>query len=545
MARLTTSLLLSFAFKSLLLLIVFLNSVQALEQNAFHTSRIENIASFSKNLLRDVNTSDSITEGKAIARAGDDSVYIVGHIIALSEDTNEQSFALDESGDSLGDVDIFVLKAVQNGTVIWSKRMGSRGTDRVYDAISDNTGNLYIAGTVGRTLSESRAGAFVVKYDNNGSRTWARTYGSISSRDVFTSLTTNFDGTEILVTGKAGSNSPLRTNITAQNSDILVGRINATNGEMIKLAFAQPPSGSKGAELNSILLKETATGPRVFVAGRSKRDSGTNAIDNCLIFSFSYPRFEVPLTAEFATQTNDNIQALAGSNNEFSVYSIGSTYVSIYEEFNIKVQRVDAEDLKSGWSETIGSKRFENQASIITGAVSEFGRDIVIDEFGNLLVLADASGSITGDAEQEALTQRRPALLIFGANGTLSQTIQANGTGLRAAERMVVVDNQLFVCGSILNTTTSIMQIYLSTVSMSELAKSAISAEETGSAASTPPAATETSIPSEAPEETEARGVSIALIAGVAGGAAALVVVVVVVALSVRSRLGRGAGHVA
>jgi Beta-propeller repeat len=87
------------------------------------------------------------------------------------------------SGDSsAGDRDIVVLKLDASGRLEWKQRSGTASDDVAYAIAGDSQGNAYVAGQTSGSLDASvnvgKSDLFVLKYDNEGRRLWARQLGS-------------------------------------------------------------------------------------------------------------------------------------------------------------------------------------------------------------------------------------------------------------------------------------------------------------------------------------------------------------------------------
>jgi hypothetical protein len=115
--------------------------------------------------------------GKSVAIDKPGNVYITGYftdsIITLGDVTLY----------SAGNSDVFVAKYSPNGNVLWAKSGGGKGDDFGTKIISDNEGNIYVAGTFSdssmkfesTTLPNSgKIDMFLVKYNTVGDLIWAK-----------------------------------------------------------------------------------------------------------------------------------------------------------------------------------------------------------------------------------------------------------------------------------------------------------------------------------------------------------------------------------
>lgn len=104
----------------------------------------------------------------------------------------------------VGKFDIFVIKYNSSGIRQWARQIGTPQEDYAYDIATDNSGNIYIAGTTGGNLDgNTSAGGVVVKYDSSGVRQWVKQIRT-SRTVVSSSIATDRNG-NIYVTGDAAS----------------------------------------------------------------------------------------------------------------------------------------------------------------------------------------------------------------------------------------------------------------------------------------------------------------------------------------------------
>jgi hypothetical protein len=84
---------------------------------------------------------------------------------------------------NIGNGDAFVSKFHENGNLIWTKQIGSTGSDVGTRVAADRLGNVYIAGYTDGDLGEVNAGGidtFLAKFDGEGNNLWTRQLGTIS-----------------------------------------------------------------------------------------------------------------------------------------------------------------------------------------------------------------------------------------------------------------------------------------------------------------------------------------------------------------------------
>lgn len=85
------------------------------------------------------------------------------------------------SGSSAGGEDAFLRKYAADGTLQWTRQLGTPGNDGSRGVTADGLGNVFIAGYTTGSLQGTNAGgvdAFVTKYDASGSLLWTRQQGT-------------------------------------------------------------------------------------------------------------------------------------------------------------------------------------------------------------------------------------------------------------------------------------------------------------------------------------------------------------------------------
>lgn len=114
----------------------------------------------------------------AVATDASGNVFIAGE----AEDALPGQSAI--SGN--GSVDSFVAKYDSTGTLLWTRQFGTSTQDVVRGVTTDSSGNVVVAGYVSGTLTgyASPGGAYDIllrKYDGSGTEVWTRRLGSAGS----------------------------------------------------------------------------------------------------------------------------------------------------------------------------------------------------------------------------------------------------------------------------------------------------------------------------------------------------------------------------
>ena len=106
-------------------------------------------------------------------------------------------------GASAGDADAFLAKYDTSGGLIWTRQLGTSSFDQGWSVVTDATGNAFITGETLGSLGGPHAGeddAFVAKYDPDGTLMWTRQLGTSASDRAF-GITGGTSG-NIYITGR-------------------------------------------------------------------------------------------------------------------------------------------------------------------------------------------------------------------------------------------------------------------------------------------------------------------------------------------------------
>ena len=117
---------------------------------------------------KQIGTSD-MDLGLAVAVDVSGNVYITGHTRGSLGGTNA------------GGNDAFLVKFDSSGNELWSKQIGTTGTDYSFSVAIDASGNAYITGSTYGDLAGTNPGdldAYLVKFDSSGNELWSRQIGT-------------------------------------------------------------------------------------------------------------------------------------------------------------------------------------------------------------------------------------------------------------------------------------------------------------------------------------------------------------------------------
>jgi Beta-propeller repeat len=111
-------------------------------------------------------SSEEYSNGVSADRLG--NVFITGYTFG------------DLDGPNAGERDAFVTKYDANGNRIWTKQLGTDGSDYGYSVSADGLGNVYLSGSTEGDLGGPNSGgtdAFLSKFDGSGNLLWSRQLG--------------------------------------------------------------------------------------------------------------------------------------------------------------------------------------------------------------------------------------------------------------------------------------------------------------------------------------------------------------------------------
>ena len=156
--------------------------------------------------------------GYSVATDANGNVYVAGYTGGVLDGLS-----------SAGGIDMFVVKYDTNGIKQWTRQMGTAWDDFGYSVATDTNGNVYVAGSTGGALDgQTTAGgwdAFIIKYDTDGVKQWARQLGT-ATNDGGNNIATDASG-NVYVAGN--TDGALDGQASAGGYDVFVAKYD-TNG---------------------------------------------------------------------------------------------------------------------------------------------------------------------------------------------------------------------------------------------------------------------------------------------------------------------------
>lgn len=443
----------------LLFNIVLLN-LSSSSQATTLIDRVTNELPFAYEVLAPLYTNTTHTEAIATARDQQGNIFIVGNV--LTKGSQLPPLVANVAADNVGKKDIILIKVSSSSTVAWARRTGSPSDDEATGIVVDTTGNVYICGYVDGLIGDNGSGAVVMKFNSAGQRLWVQTYGSPIGRERINAITLTDREDSLLATGEIASKSAMLTNTWngGPGLSVLIARLSSRDGTLLQAAAAEALGDAFGSSGNAIVTKILSGSEVALICG--KAEINLEGKRNGAVFSFALADLRQEGGRYIESSHKEEYDGIAVSNNNYSVYCVGSALISAYKEYDIRVVRFNISDLETGWAALLGSIEFDSFVSIRRGSATERGRDVVVDDFGNVYVLAESTSRLQlghiFNTEIDALTNNRPAVVVFAPNGTVVDIKQSQRIDVVTCRSLTRVDDVLFVAGTRLNTSLKISQ---------------------------------------------------------------------------------------
>ena len=250
--------------------------------------------------LQNGTSGDDNAEGIAVDKNG--NIYTTGY-------TNG-----DWGGTNQGSEDSWLVKYNKDGQSLWTRKLGSGGSDWSNDVTVDVNNNVYIAGLSGGFLAEGFTGnfdAFMAKYNADGDEVWKRQLGS-SENDFARGIVVDTDGNILYVTGDTtgdlgGSNAGVR--------DIFLAKLNQ-NLPSISIKDVTVREGDKGTKIAKVAVSLKAeTNEVVEVSystanGKAKNKRDYQQTRGTLVFEPGESRkfIEVPIVGDKQVELDESFK---------------------------------------------------------------------------------------------------------------------------------------------------------------------------------------------------------------------------------------------
>ncbi len=207
--------------------------------------------------------------GYAVAANGS-AVYMAGKYLSSTVTFGSTSLT------NAGQTDIFLVKYDNAGTVVWAKKAGGSSYENCSNMTVDAAGNTYLTGDFfsptlafgGTTLTNAGTNTtdiYIVRYDNVGNVSWAKSAGGTTG-DIGFGICVNALGA-IYVTGDFTSTSLVLGTTTLANkggADMFLGRLSDPTGisavSLPEHAISLSPNPTSGVFKIQIINGQSASG---------------------------------------------------------------------------------------------------------------------------------------------------------------------------------------------------------------------------------------------------------------------------------------------
>lgn len=279
-------------------------------------------------------------------------------------------------GSNTGPFDAYLIKFSPQGTMQWTKQLGSNADDQVFSAATDQGGNVLIAGTTQGALGSKHEGledAFVVKFDGGGNEVWRKQIGT-TANDFAWSVATD-KSSNVFVAGYT-EGALIGDNLGGQ--DAFVVKLAADGSEQWRKQFG-------GSDTDFVQGMATDQGGNVLLVGMTRSDIGGSHKGSGDAFVVKYSPTGEPLwKKQLGTNTVEQFYD-AATDSAGNVYAVGFTAGVIGEKnlglFDGLLVKFDPNG-EVLWIKQFGSSGVET------------AWDVVAENNGHVLVVGNTSGTV-------------------------------------------------------------------------------------------------------------------------------------------------------
>ena len=132
---------------------------------------------------------------RGISLDSSNNIYVTGDT-SDSFDNSRDCYD-NRSVDNYGSEDLFLIKFLDNSSVVWTKQMGTFSNDVAFEVATDSLGNSYVTGYTGSSLDSNlhsgELDLFLIKYNKDGKCEWSEQLGT-STSDYARGVSVDADG---------------------------------------------------------------------------------------------------------------------------------------------------------------------------------------------------------------------------------------------------------------------------------------------------------------------------------------------------------------
>ena len=281
---------------------------------------------------------------------------------------------------------IFTLsfcKLHSQANLILGKQFGTDMEDVSENAISDDLGNLFIAGYTEGQFSKERFGksdGFISRLDNMGNIVWTKQFGS-DEEDKIHWITSDSEG-NLIVTG---STKGKLENENYGLEDILVVKFN-NQGDILW----QKQFGTDSSEIGKTICADI--NGNIYVAGSTKGKLGKNISGkkDCFVLKLD-KNGNLSFINQFGSKEDDECHGIT-TDNELNIYLCGRTWGDLASKSKGLMDAFLMKYNRKG--ELINSLQFGSESY-------EWAARIALDKHNNIYLGCSTYGSIAAEQQGE------------------------------------------------------------------------------------------------------------------------------------------------
>jgi hypothetical protein len=283
---------------------------------------------------------------------------------------------------SAGGNDLFLSKYFPNGSLQWTRQLGTSSDDIATSVTTDNSGNVYVAGYTragldGQTFVGGFYDLFITKYNASGTKQWTRQLGSTGD-DYANGITTDSSG-NVYVTG--ATTGGLDGNTSAGLEDIFITKYNASGTKQWTRQL-----GTTRPEFGRGIVADVSGD--IYVTGYT-----FGSLDGNTVSGFN----DAFLSKYDANGVKQWTRLLGASSNDFA-YAVtagttGGIYLTGETNGNLGSASAGGSDLFVARYDTSGVRTWVRQVGT-SGA--DYGFGIATDPSGNIYAAGNTEGGFGG-----------------------------------------------------------------------------------------------------------------------------------------------------
>jgi hypothetical protein len=321
--------------------------------------------------------SGAYTYGQSLAVDGNGNVFLTGSTTGSLHDQTQSGLR-----------DLFLIKYNSSGIRQWTKQSGASASNSIGQSLAlDSTGNVFIAGSTTKSLdSQLISGdkdAFIMKYDNNGTKLWTKLSGGIHFETSASSIAIDSIG-NIYLSGNTNGN--LDSEIYFGTSDSFISKYNSAGiKQWTKLL------GGAGFQTTSFAI---AVDPlqNVYLTGLTKGGlDGQTFAGEMDVFLTKWDSSGAKLwTRQSGVLDSQTVGRGIAVDSNANIYVVGHTYGSLDGQVLTGVS--DAFLLKYT---SDGSKQWTKLKGVVSAET--YAHSVSLDRLGNPSVGGISTGDFNGE----------------------------------------------------------------------------------------------------------------------------------------------------